>query len=162
MVINPSFVLGPDINPKASSTSLSIMKQFGDGTLKMGAPRFGVGVVDVRDVAEAHIQAGYNPKAQGRYITHAHNSDFYEMGKVLSKTFGDDYPLPKKALPKWLVWAVGPVLDKSMTRAMVSKNVNKPFNADNSKSKADLGLNYLPLDKTLTEMFQQLIDHNVL
>ena len=161
VVINPSFVLGPAINPKASSTSLSIMKQFGDGTMKMGAPRFGVGVVDVRDVAEAHLTAGFKAEAQGRYITHAHDSNFYEIGKCLSDKYGDKYPCPKKAMPKWLVWAVGPFFDKSMTRAMVSKNVDWPFKADNSKSEKELGVNYRPLEPTLHEMFQQLIDHDI-
>ena len=44
------------------------MKQYGDGTMKMGAPRFGMGCVDVRDVADAHFKAGFTPEAKGRYI----------------------------------------------------------------------------------------------
>ena len=33
------------------------MKQFGDGTARLGVPDLTMGVVDVRDVARAHIQA---------------------------------------------------------------------------------------------------------
>ena len=37
VTINPSFVLGPGINPHASSESYSIMKQIGKGDFKMGS-----------------------------------------------------------------------------------------------------------------------------
>lgn len=38
VVVNPSLVLGPGINPNASSETFKIIKQMGDGSLKMGAP----------------------------------------------------------------------------------------------------------------------------
>ena len=60
IVINPSLVLGPAINPDGvTSESFNIVKQLGDGTAKQGAPRMGIGVVDVRDVAQAHFNAGF-------------------------------------------------------------------------------------------------------
>jgi len=72
VVINPSFVMGPFLNPShTTSESINIVKQLGDGTMKSGVPKFGIGLVDVRDVAEAHLQAGMNPKASGRYISSA-------------------------------------------------------------------------------------------
>ena len=70
VTINPALVMGPPLNPEAvTSESFNILKQLGDGTMKMGAPKMGLGLVDVRDVAEAHYQAGFKPEAQGRYIT---------------------------------------------------------------------------------------------
>ena len=65
VVINPSLVLGPAINPNnVTSESFNIVKQFGNGSMKAGAPKTGMGVVDVRDVALAHFNAGYNPRSQ--------------------------------------------------------------------------------------------------
>jgi nucleoside-diphosphate-sugar epimerase len=53
VTINPSLVMGPPLNPKATtSESFNILKQLGDGTFKMGAPRMGIGMVDVREVGE--------------------------------------------------------------------------------------------------------------
>ena len=34
----------------------------------------GIGLVDVRDVANAHFLAAFSKNAKGRYITNAHNT----------------------------------------------------------------------------------------
>ena len=162
VTINPCFVMGPPLNPKATtSESFNILKQLGDGTMKAGVPKMGVGVVDVRDVAEAHFRAGFRPEAQGRYITAAHNTDFLQMGLALQPKFGNDYPLPKKALPKWLLMIVGPFANKLFTRQFIKKNVNIPWNADNSKIKNELGMNFRPLQQTMEDGFQMLVDNDI-
>ncbi|MFK8037269.1 MAG: NAD-dependent epimerase/dehydratase family protein [Crocinitomicaceae bacterium] len=163
VTINPSFVMGPALNAKAiTSESYNILKQLGDGTMKMGVPKMGVGVVDVRDVAEAHFQAGFTPKAEGRYITSAHNTNFLGMAESLADQFGDKLPLPTRALPKWLLLAVGPMVNKLFSRKMIRNNVNVEFNADNSKIKKDLGLKFRPLKETMVDSFNLLIDEGIL
>ncbi len=161
ITINPSLVLGPGINPFATSESFSLIKQLGDGSMKSGVPDFRIGAVDVRDVAEAHIKAAYTPAAKGRYITSGHDTGFPEMAEILRNEFGDAYPFPSKPMPKWLVWLLAPMVEKSMTRKMVARNVGVPWRADNQKSIRDLGLVYLPLETSLTEMFQQMIDNGI-
>jgi len=115
-------------------------------------------VVDVRDLAEAHYQAGFKPEAKGRYIISGHNTDMLSMAKSLASKYGDHYPLPKMQLPKFMVWLVGPLMNKAMTRTMISKNVGIPFKADHSKSVRELGVSYRSLESSMTEFFQQLID----
>ncbi len=160
VTVNPSFVMGPPLNPKFStSESMNVLKQLGDGTMKMGVPKMGVGVVDVRDVAEAHFRAAYTPEAKGRYITCGHNTDFLEMGLVLREKYGKDYPLPKGSIPKWLVMIVGPMTNKLFTRRFVRNNVNHYWKADNSKIKKELGMEFIPLQKTMEDGFQVLIDN---
>ena len=78
------------VNPYGTSESFNIIKQFGDGTLRMGVPRIGFGVVDVRDLAEAHYRAGFTPAAHGRYIVSGHNSDLADLA----------VPLREKATPR--------------------------------------------------------------
>lgn len=163
VTINPSFVLGPPLNPHATtSESFTIMKQLGDGTMKMGAPKMGIGLVDVRDVAEAHFLAGFTPAAKGRYITSAHNTDFLEMSLALQPKFGKDYPLPKKALPKWLLLLVGPMANKLFTKKYVRNNVNVEWKADNSKIKNDLGITFRAMQTTMEETFQVFVDEKVI
>lgn len=163
VTINPCLVLGPALNPKnTTSESVNILKTLGNGEMKMGAPKIGVGIVDVRDVAEAHFLAGYTPEAKGRYITAAHESNFLEMGTTLLDTYGDRYPLPKKALPKWLLMIVGPFANKLFTRQFIRNNVNYEWKADNSKIKKDLGIKFRPLKQTMEESFQNLIDNGIL
>ncbi|MGK7889958.1 MAG: NAD-dependent epimerase/dehydratase family protein [Leptolyngbyaceae cyanobacterium] len=158
VTINPSLVLGPGINPFATSASFTLMKQFGDGTMKMGTPNYGMGLVDVRDVADAHMAAGFLPTAQGRYIISGYNSNFPEIGAILQQECGEAYPFPKSTLPKVMAWLLGPLLDSSVKRKVIARNVNVPFIAANSKSIRELGITYRPLNESLREMFQQMLD----
>ena len=163
VTINPAMVLGPALNPKnTTSESVNILKMLGEGELKMGAPKMGIGGVDVRDVAEAHYRAGFTPAAKGRYITFAKSTNLVEMGKILSDKYGDDYPLPKRALPKWLLMIVGPMTNKLFSRKFIKNNVNIPWKADNSKIKKELGIEFRPFKETLEESFQNLIDEGVI
>lgn len=163
VVVNPAGVFGPALNPKSStSESTNIMKQMADGTMKAGVPNIGIGVVDVRDLAEAHYQAGFKPEANGRNIIVGHNTSFLEMAQTLNKHFGDKYPVPNKALPKWLLWLVGPLVNKAITRDFVKKNVNIEWKADNSKGKRELGLNYRSLEETMVDDFNALISAGVI
>lgn len=157
VTINPSFVLGPGIDPHATSESFAVIRQMGDGRMKAGIPDIGVGVVDVRDVAEAHVRAAFEPKAQGRYIVSGHDSTLLLVARALLPRF-EAYPLPRRVLPKWLVWAVGPLADKNTTRRFVSRNVGWPWRADHGKSVRDLGMTYMPLEQTVQNMFQQMIE----
>lgn len=163
ITINMSLVMGPPLNPiQTTSESMNILKQLGDGTMKSGVPKMGMGLVDVRDVAEAHYLAGFTPTAEGRYITSAHNSDLLEMGTVLLPKFGEHYALPKKALPKWLLMIIGPLANKSFTRKFIKNNVNIPWRADNSKIKNELGIRFRPLKETMEDSFQALIDNQII
>ena len=163
VTVNMCLVLGPDLNPHRTTTeSMNILKMLGDGQMKMGAPKIGVGIVDVRDVAEAHYRAGFTPEAKGRYITSAHETDFLEIGTVLLPKYGNKFPLPKKALPKWLLMLVGPMANKLFTRRFIRNNVNIPWRADNSKIKKELGMSFRSLKETMEDSFQVLIDEDIL
>lgn len=159
VTINPSLVLGPGINPHATSESLDIMKMLGNGALKMGAPDFRIGAVDVRDLAQAHYNAGFLPEAQGRHIISGENTSFLDVAAILKKKF-PNYPLPTRKLPKFLVWLAGP--SQGMPRKMVSRNIGYPWKADNSKSISKLNMKYRPLENTLTEFFEQLVQEGVI
>jgi len=157
VVINPSFVLGPGLSPHQTSESYNIIKQFGDGSMKMGSADLNMGCVDVRDVAEAHFKAAFTPSAKGRHITNAENLSFLGLAQMLAPKFGADYPLPKKNLPKWLVWLTGPMA--GIPRQFVKDNVGYPWKADNSKTKRELGIKFRPISETINEFFQFMIDN---
>ncbi|MGH8454042.1 MAG: diaminohydroxyphosphoribosylaminopyrimidine deaminase, partial [Nevskiales bacterium] len=159
LVINPGLVLGPSLTQASDSTSLSTMMQFVDGTLKMGAPRLEFGVVDVRDVAQAHIKAGYTSSASGRHIAVSDSITMLGMGKLLMKHFGKRYHFPRMEMPKFMVWLVAPM--SGLTRKFVSANVGYPQRFDNSYTRKDLGLEFRPVETTVVEHFQQMIDDGV-
>lgn len=162
VVINPALVMGPPLNPKSTtSESFEFLKQMGDGTLKMGAPRLSIGLVDVRDVAEAHFRAGFYPEAEGRHITFAHSTDLYEMASILRPKYGDEYPIPKSVIPKWLLWLVGPFLNEAFTRKIISRNVDVEWRADNSKIKKELDMTFRPMKETMEDSFQALVEAGI-
>ncbi len=160
VVINPSFVIGPAIDPHSSSESFALIKQLGDGSMKSGAPVYGIGVVDVRDLAEAHFRAGFTPAASGRHIISGHDSSFLEIAGILHRQFGGRFPIPSRKMPKWLIWMVGPMATKgAMTRKMISRNVGYAWQADNAKSVNELGMTYRDERESLVDMFQQMADN---
>ncbi|WP_219951666.1 NAD-dependent epimerase/dehydratase family protein [Dickeya zeae] len=157
VVINPSLVIGPGTNPQATSESFNVVRQLGNGRMKAGIPDIGCGVVDVRDLAEAHLRAAYLPGASGRHIISGHNTSLPEIARALLPKYRA-YPVPRRLLPKWLVWLVAPLADKSTTRQFVSRNVGYSWQADNSKSINTLMMVYRPLQVSIQDMFQQMID----
>jgi dihydroflavonol-4-reductase len=163
VVINPSLVMGPALNPQnATSESMRLLKQLGDGTMKMGVPNMGIGLVDVRDVALAHYQAGFTPEANGRHITSGHNTGFLEIAQLLHKHFGGQYPVPNKALPKWLLMLIGPMVNKSLTRNFIRNNIDQIWKADNTKVQRELGVTFRPLEETMIDSFKMLIDEKII
>ena len=159
VVVNPSLVFGPGVNPFATSESFNIMKQFGSGAMKFGTPNLCIGAVDVRDLAEAHFRAAFTQNASGRYIISAHNTSFLQIARILRSKF-KGYPILEKPIPKCILWLVGPFSNKTLTRKFISRNIGYEFKADSSKSIQDLGMTYRPLDESVVEMFRQLVDTN--
>lgn len=157
VVINPSLVIGPALLARPTSESFNLVRQMGDGSLKSGAPKWGFGVIDVRDLAQAHLAAGFLPDAHGRNIVSAHETSLFDMSQELKPKYAD-YPLPARAMPKWLVWLVGPLISEGITRRTIARNVNVPFHADNRKAIRELGLSYRPLRSSMEDMFQQMLD----
>ena len=160
LTINPGWILGPSVSKRRDSMSIGTMIQFGDGTYKMGVPELWNGIVDVRDVATAHIKAGYTPEASGRHIIVGGEVTLLNIANILRKHFGDDYPFPRKQVPKFLFWIIAPM--NGFTRKYASRNAGIQIKFDNSYSKTDLNMSYIPIEQTVKEHFQQLIDDDLL
>ena len=136
------------------------MIQFSDGTYKTGVPELWNGIVDVRDVASAHIKAGFTPEASGRHIIVSGEAKLLDLANILRKHFGDAYPFPRRQVPKFLFWLIAPML--GFTRKYVSRNVGHRIKIENSYSKADLGMLFIPIEQTVKEHFQQILDDGLL
>lgn len=159
VTINPSLVLGPGIGGMTASGSFELMRDLGNGTLSMGVPLYPFGAVDVREVAEAHLRAGLDESvASGRYILSGHDTDLTELARILRDAFGRRFPLPRRTLPKWLVWLAGPFVDASLTRRVIARNVGIRACFANEKSRRELGIHYRPLEESAIEMFRQMMD----
>jgi len=159
ITIQPGLVVGPSLTTASVSGSLNTMKPFGDFSLVAGAPPLTVGVVDVRDVARAHILAGDVAAAHGRYIVNGDHLSFLDIGRTLRRRFGRRYPFPYNELPKVLLKLAAPAA--GMTRGSVDRNFGLPLCLDSTRSRSELGLTYRPSEQTLVENFQQMLDDGV-
>jgi len=154
--INPGLVMGPALTTNSISASITTLQQFGDGTLAMGAPCMWNGLVDVRDVADAHIIAGFKPEANGRYILCSESLTLLDMASALRAHFGAKYPFPRMTVPKILFWLVSPFY--GYTRDFVWRNMGWPIHFNNARSREELGIQYRDVRQAVCEHFQQLID----
>lgn len=110
-------------------------------------------MVDVRDAAKAHILAAFTEKASGRYIISGKEASIFDMAKILEEKFPNQYALPKREVPKPLMWLIAPTL--GFTRKYVSTNVGHRLKLNNSKSIKELGMSYRSLESTLIDQKNQ-------
>ncbi|KAA8735235.1 NAD-dependent epimerase/dehydratase family protein [Acinetobacter qingfengensis] len=158
--INPALVMGPSLTANTQSGSVEVLKQFGDGTMRFGAPAMWNGIVDVRDVAQAHIQAAQELSAHGRYIVCGGTLSLMDIGYILQQHFGKKYPFPPFEVPKPLFSLVAPAF--GLSRKFVRLNMGYPIYFNNLRSIQELGLHYHDIKKSVVEHFQQLLDDGII
>ena len=157
--INPALVLGPSLTANTQSGSVEVLQQFANGMTLLGVPPMWNGIVDVRDVAEAHVHAAFNPKAEGRYIISGGTLSLLEMGKILRQNFGPKFPFPRNKLPKAAFKLFGPLA--GFSKSFVELNMGYPIYFNASKSQQEFGMKYRNIETSLIEHFQQLLDDGV-
>ncbi len=155
--INPSLVVGPGIKDTATSGSFELFENFASGRFSQGVPDMSFGVVDVKDVAIAHVRAAFYTEVHGRYIVSAQSFSLLQISEMLRKHFPTEKQLPKRTLPKWLVKLVGPLVNRTLSRKVIERNVGHPFKASHEKSQQQLKMNYHPVEPAITEMYRQII-----
>lgn len=99
----PGAVFGPPLDPANARGSVAVIARMLRGM--PGAPRIGLNVVDVRDVAELHVLALESPAAAGRrFIAVGGFMWMREVGRLLRRALGPDgRRAPVRELPDWVV-----------------------------------------------------------
>ena len=116
-----------------------------------------VSLVDVRDVAEAHVKALETPEAAGkRIITSAQDMWFEEFGKIVHDEFAPQgYNFSLKVPPHC---AIRFASFFSSDAGRLIPIYGREFYFQNTLSKELLGINYRLIDKSLSEMINQMIE----
>ena len=159
VVINPGFVMGPSLSGRTDGQSTQFMMDLLSGKMAAGAPELTFGYVDVRDIAKAHILAMKQSNCKGRYIVTENSYSVLEVASFIDKAFPGQFKLPKRTLPKWLMYVFGPLM--GMSWKMVRRNIGLPLTYDHSKSVDDLGLRYRNISETFSDHANQLMDMNL-
>lgn len=103
VVINPNYILGPLLD-EDPGTSAALIARLMDGSMPVTA-RFYFPMVDVRDVAEAHVRAMTTAEAGGhRFPMGSRPMAFLEVANYLRGAMPEFAArLPRREAPDWLV-----------------------------------------------------------
>ncbi|KAK9239669.1 hypothetical protein V1525DRAFT_397277 [Lipomyces kononenkoae] len=139
--INPPLVWGPmvhDVTPETVNTSNANIWTLVNGSQASVPPAHVPAWVDVRNVAEAHVNALETSKAENqRYFIVAGKFTYKEISDIVLKNFPE-------------------LNGKVPTEGAIS--TKKVYDVDNSKSKADLGIQYISLEQSVIDLTKQLVN----
>ncbi len=157
-VVNPTLVLGPVMAQVHMRSSPSALRSICRGEYP-GVPRLAWGVVDVRDVVNALI-VGAETGANGRFILNKQSMWMREIAKTL-KTHYPSMKIRTWELPN-LVMYLAPLFEKRVSRDYLKRNLGRMDRIDNSKVQRELGLSLYPVEQTLRDTVDSMIDRGFL
>ena len=157
-VVNPGLVLGPVLDSDYG-TSGEVVRKLMKRELP-GCPDVSWAMVDVRDVADAHIAAMTNPDANGkRFIVANAQASMVDVAQILNDNFASrGYKVPLRPLPNWLV-RVAAIFDKT-TRLALQELGHRRL-VSNARAEQVLAWKPRTLEEMVVSMGESLIEHGV-
>ncbi|PWA83712.1 NAD(P)-binding domain-containing protein [Artemisia annua] len=137
--IHPGYVIGPMLQPTLNFTSEGIIN-----LIKFGTKLYSDGIyrlVDVRDVADAHILAFENPKAKGRYLMVGTMIPSSEIMEIINKVY--------------------PALGQFQRYKESSSVESLTYNVSRARAE-DLGVEFTPVEITIKDTVESLKENNLL
>jgi nucleoside-diphosphate-sugar epimerase len=161
ITLHPGAMFGPSLSRRTDASSVKMMIQFLNGSFRAGVPKLWLGIVDVRDVAAAHVRAINQHSAKHRYILVAESLKLLEISQRMNiAVLGIKDRLPKAETAKALIWLIAPWI--GMSRAYVARNVGYPIYFNHARSQSELGLQYRNPSDTLNEHIAQIVADGLL
>jgi len=157
-VINPGAVLGPLLDSHYS-TSGEIVRKLMAREIP-GTAQLGFAMVDVRDVASAHVAAMTVPDAAGkRFCCAIEHSWLGEVAEILDQHFGPmGYKIPTRKLPNFVVRIVA-LFDATVRTAV--GDLGKSRSMDNKQIRELLNWQPHTLEAMVIAMGETMIEQGV-
>jgi dihydroflavonol-4-reductase len=156
VVINPFMVIGPSLSP-GLNTSTKILADLANGVYP-GILALTWGLVDVRDVSEAHVRAMETSAASGRYLCAGERLTMREVVGVL-REIGVRGKLPSLGLDNAAGTALVKVLARFQPKGVSSylrSNLGRVPVYDNGKIRRGLGLAFRPARTSIRDTVEDL------
>lgn len=150
--INPAIIFGPVLGDDPGISAILIQRLL-KGSLP-GLPRLSLTAVDVRDVAAVHVAAMTAPDAGGQRIPMGEETIALRAIGQLLHTHFPNRPVPRLALPDWLVRLYG-LIDRDVRSSTLELGQTKSL--DSTAAIALLGRPLIRLDTALLDTAQSLI-----
>ena len=106
-------------------------------------------MVDVRDVATAHVSALSKGNNGGRYVVHAGGLWHREMAKILRDEFSQR-KWARRQLPKWATYVVA-IFHSKITIGWVRKNIGLWCDFDARDTVDELDITWRPLSTSIID-----------
>lgn len=143
-VVNPVGILGPAISENVSTSFATVVQPL-SGKMP-GYPRIHQAIVDVRDVAAAHIEAMLRPEAAGeRFIVSDEALWLSEIGAVLANAY-PDRTLPNIEIPDEQI-KLAAETNAGLKSLLPNLGRRRPYN--NSKAREVLGIEFTSAEDAL-------------
>ena len=154
--INPGAVLGPVMSGDFSA-SVEILTQLLSGKLP-GTPRVGFVIVDVRDVAAAHVLAMTHPAAPGeRFLVGDRFMWFSEVAALLRKELpAYASKVPAKEIPAWMVKLIAMV---NPPAKQIIPEIGRERHISSDKARRVLGWSPRTAEEAIVSGARSLIEH---
>ena len=147
VTIHPCMVFGPPLSPRHLRGSLAILMAMIRRTVPPSLP-MQINIVDVRDVAEAHVRALEEGQEGGRYLTVSGDMMMTDIAKALKKAHPGRRWATREA-PYWVALVASffhPKIDVSWAK----RHLRKRLYWDASPAEDDLGMEWIePLQSIL-------------
>lgn len=155
-VINPTYVQGPILDEEFNGTSRELLERLLGGSAP-GCVSLNFGIVDVRDVATAHLAAMTTPEAAGkRFCCSAGNLWMREVALILDQHFSArGYRIPTNKLPDFMVHLFG-LFDPTVRNT--ARGLGKVYAYDTRQIVQVLGWDPFPMETTIIEMAESMIE----
>ena len=154
--LNPGMVWGPPLIKAHAKASPSLLRDV-ISHAQPGVPKLWMSVVDVREVAEAHVRAVSHPDPPKRCLLIAEDAWMNDLARMLQDQF-PDVKMATRAFPKPLV-LLASLFDKTLNTQQLRHLVGRPFKMDATLSRRAYALDYRSLSDTLRDTAAPMIDN---
>ena len=153
-MINPGGVFG-DALDKKGGTSIEYVRQFMKGKFP-AAPKWGILISDVKDVAKAHVACIGNTKVGGRrLIVGKEVKKLIELSQIMAEAMPEyAKKLPKKELPNFMVKLIS-YLDTSAKTMIPDLGIT--MQTDTTYAEELLGFKFKPAKDCITENAKSVV-----
>ncbi len=158
-VINPGGVLGPSIDGKAFSASGELVRLLMAREVP-GTIQYKVQLVDVRDVATAHVKAMVSVAAAGRrYIAVSDGRWVRDIAQVLKNEFTDrGYRIPTRQIPNLMVRLLAIF---NSTIKLVVDDLGWDYAVSTERIESELNWKARDPDETIIQTAESMIEHGI-
>jgi len=158
VVLNPCMVIGEALGPGLNSSNQVICDLL-SGTYP-GVMALNFCMVDVCDVARAHVLALEKQDAEGRYICFSEAMTMGEIVDYLREAGYSNYRLPKRDMRAGWISSFVKLLSYTQPSGagdFLRSNLGKTMRISNAKICAELGVEFRPVRETLLDAVEDLI-----